>query len=1042
MRMNLSRLRSLTLAVTAAICLAIASAAEAVPEGSTTLLSRPAGLGALPSGLVNDSGVGGPRSGGVGSATNVSEDGRFVAFVSRSDGMSSEDDDGVLNVYVRDTFSGAVTLVSRASGPSGEPAHKLSMDPSISADGIAVAFVSDAALVPADTNGNTDVYVRRLDTGVTVLVSREDGFGGGVGNGTSQSPSISGNGNRIAFETSATNLDDGDTTATYDVHVRDLAAGQTMLASRATSASGAIGDADSSEPALSADGTKVAFRSYATNFDTTYDTNGTSDIYRRDLGTGATVLVSRVGGSSTAAGNGASSAPAIDADGSHVAFETMASNLHPADPNTISDIYVRTFLVGTTVPVSRADGLGGATGNRPSRGPAISADGNSVAFTTGALNLGDGDTDDGNDVHVRRISTGETLLASRQAGAAGEDGDNDSEIAALSGDGSWVAFETGADNLSTLDDDDFAQAYMRELDGDERLLQVSRPAGAAGAVVGGVGNTGSGGSSADGRYIVVMSRSDALLDNRHQQVLVKDTVTGEISLASRANGPEGAPADADTTQGRISADGTRVSFISRATNLVDGLPSTTERAYVRDLRTGTTEVVSRAPDGSVPPDAGVFQLDLSGDGQVVAFTTHAALVPDDTGFEPDVYVRDLRTGAVELANRVDGAGGAEGNGFSQEPSLDHDGDRVAFDSNASNLGDGDTDGDLDVHVRDLASGRTFYASRADGPEGAEGDSTSSWPSISADGMRVAFRSLAANLGDGDTDHQRHAHVRDLATGRTLLGSANSAGVPTPGVGDLAAELTADGRRILFGTADPLDPTDVNGLGDLYERDLASGSVTLVTRADGAAGAAGNEASYAGVAPDADGSCVAFTTRATNLVTAGYPTSDFSQVYQRAVEGTCGEASGGGGGDYTNVPPDTTAPVVSRFRATRTRFRVARRATALTAATGRVRAGTVLRYQLSEAARVTLTVQRELPGRRAGGRCLKPRPRLASKPACIRLVRAGRLVRSGRVGPNTVSFSGRIGRRALATGRYRVTLVAMDAAGNRSRPARVLLRIVR
>jgi hypothetical protein len=108
----------------------------------------------------------------------------------------------------------------------------------------------------------------------------------------------------------------------------------------------------------------------------------------------------------------------------------------------------------------------------------------------------------------------------------------------------------------------------------------------------------------------------------------------------------------------------------------------------------------------------------------------------------------------------------------------------------------------------------------------------------------------------------------------------------------------------------------------------------------------------------------------------------------------------------------------------------------------VRAGTVLRYRLSEAARVALTVDRQVPGRRAGGGCVKPRPRLASKPACIRLVRVGRLVRSGRLDANSVKFSGRIGKRALAAGRYRVTLVATDAAGNHSRPARVLLRIVR
>ncbi len=152
----------------------------------------------------------------------------------------------------------------------------------------------------------------------------------------------------------------------------------------------------------------------------------------------------------------------------------------------------------------------------------------------------------------------------------------------------------------------------------------------------------------------------------------------------------------------------------------------------------------------------------------------------------------------------------------------------------------------------------------------------------------------------------------------------------------------------------------------------------------------------------------------------------------------------GGGPATPIPPagsgpsqgpapDTTGTVISRFSLTRAVFRVGR---------GR-RAGSAFRFTLSEPARVRITIHRLLTGRRVGRRCRKPSPRYRGRPRCTRSLGVGTLSRRNlRAGINTVSFSGKIGRRTLRSGRYRATITATDAAGNRSTPLRRSFRIVR
>src|SRR5215831_1486844 len=179
-------MRRITVAVVAAVfALSVAPSALAGPAGSTELLSAPSGLGETPP-IANDSA---PWSTG---ATEddlqvpgpghqlASSSGQFVVFTSDADGMAPDDSNGVENVYVRDTFNGTTTLVSRADGPNGAPANAASYEPAISADGSTVAFVSQATNLAgnSDTNGTIQVYKRDLVQGTTTLVSRDTGPAG------------------------------------------------------------------------------------------------------------------------------------------------------------------------------------------------------------------------------------------------------------------------------------------------------------------------------------------------------------------------------------------------------------------------------------------------------------------------------------------------------------------------------------------------------------------------------------------------------------------------------------------------------------------------------------------------------------------------------------------------------------------------------------------------------------------------------------------------------------------------------------------------
>jgi Tol biopolymer transport system component len=272
----------------------------------------------------------------------ISAEGEIVAFASRADNLVTDDGNGLDDVFVHDCGSGVTTRVSVAS--DGTEASGSSRDPSISCDGLSVAFSSQAEnLVAGDTNEMSDVFVRDLTgTGTTTRVSVA--WDGSQANAVSGTPVISCDGNYIAFSSGADNLVPNDTNGVSDVFVHDRASGSTYRVSLAPDGNEANGNSYSS--AISGNGRYVAFQSYADNL-VAGDTNGRPDIFVHDRDTGQTIRVNVDSDGNESSGSG--SEPAISMDGNYVVFRSYADDLVSDDTNQDVDIFVRGPLVETGI---------------------------------------------------------------------------------------------------------------------------------------------------------------------------------------------------------------------------------------------------------------------------------------------------------------------------------------------------------------------------------------------------------------------------------------------------------------------------------------------------------------------------------------------------------------------------------------------------------------------------------------------------------------------------------------------------------------------
>lgn len=365
-------------------------------------------------------GLGGIAGNGASGDPSISADGRFIAFVSSAGNLVANDTNFASDVFVRDRQTGTTTRVSVSS--AGVQANNSSFNPSISADGRWVSFESHAAnmIATGDTNNGADVFLHDRQTGTTRRVNvGPAGVQGNASNPTQSSygSSISADGRWIAFVSQSNNLVASDTNNSPDVFLHDQQTATTIRVS-----------VDSSGSQIPSGG----FGPVSMSADARWVTFGGSGLMVYDRHAGAATVLAAI------AGNGPNTSFTISADGRWVAFDSFASDLVPGDTNSQPDVFVHDRQTGGTTRVSVSSV--GVEGNAPSRYPSISADGRVVAFDSVASTLVAGDTNARTDVfaHTRGSATCGVALAPTSASVA-VDGGTGGALVLGSADCVWTA---------------------------------------------------------------------------------------------------------------------------------------------------------------------------------------------------------------------------------------------------------------------------------------------------------------------------------------------------------------------------------------------------------------------------------------------------------------------------------------------------------------------------------------------------------------------------------------------------------------------------
>ncbi len=372
---------------------------------------------------------------------------------------------------------------------------------------------------------------------------------------------------------------------------------------------------------ISASGNRIAFESSADNL-SEFDDNTVVNIFVRDMGTGLTALASQKDGVGATAG---SANPSISADGRYVAFESGADNLDTCvneldtcDDNSVTNVFLYDTLNETTELISQASD--GTPADRDSGNPAVSGAGEVVAFESRATNLSADDDDAAKDIFTRRISAGTTTLVSRVNGF-GPGGNGDSRDPTISSSGARVAFASDADNLYSDDRDLYTNIFVvvPQL---QLMDHVSRTTGLGSVSEPANGNSSEPVISANGGFVAFTSSATNLAAvTAPTNVFLRYLSATNTSLVSRMEGQGPAATDSSGSP-TISADGLQVAFTSDADNLSGSDNDQLTNVFLRHAYYGTMTLVSRASGANgAPLDTSASGPAISAAGDFVAFAS-------------------------------------------------------------------------------------------------------------------------------------------------------------------------------------------------------------------------------------------------------------------------------------------------------------------------------------------------------------------------------------------------------------------------------------
>lgn len=623
----------------------------------------------------------------------------------------------------------------------------------VSADGRFLVFDAGDVVGSSPTGGRRRVFYTDMQTAQTHLVSQTTDPAD-VEDCDSTDATISSDGSTIAFVTCSSNLELSSGSVTPGIPTL-------VIMDRASGELEAVANHVSTgntyqSISISGDGDRIAF---VANTDlVAADTNGTSDAYVFERGVGLR-LVSQ--SSAGVISNGWSSMVNISDDGNHVIFSSAGTNLDPSvtlfqGNSGVPQPYVHNLLTGETQKIS-APLLTSADAHSPS----ISADGQFVAFISSSNEFRSGfnyqDSDTVNKVYVRDLDTGQVELVSTNASRDPADGTSDKAF--ISANGRFVIFSSVGSNLVADDVNGQSDVFIKDL----QTQQVS---------------------------LVSINESGQQMDQAIFSVATEDAKF--ILFSSLVSNP-------------ISPQNPNIPVDDQFNIAID-----VHDVFVRNRDSGTTTRVSLADDESLG-NGNSFGLSISRDGRYVLFissSTNLLSHPHNPGNH--IFMRDTFLGTTTLVSEKNGGGYPWGG--SESGSMSGDASVIAFASGAGDIVADDSNGFKDIFIKRF--GMTY---RIMGLFGSEPNNDSSNPTVSSDGFKVLFRSLATNLIPNDFNNSEDWFIYDVQSGIVSLASTDQLGYQLFGVdSNSKAAISADGRSIVY------DHTISNtGVRQLYWKSISS-----------------------------------------------------------------------------------------------------------------------------------------------------------------------------------------------------------------------------